>query len=265
VSVGGLVSRHPWRTAAVVIAAVPVLFVLLLVVEAQIAARTGRDLPDDPVDLDGTFGVGRPGEPLHVTWLGDSTAAGLGSSGPAHAVSSQVAARLASDLDRPVAVTGLATSGDRVDDVLAHQVGRVPRTSDLVLLSVGANDATHLTSRDDFRSRYRTLLDRLRSRLRPGTPVVLLGVPDLGAVTRLPQPLRAVAGFRGEQLDDDVRHLAADLSLGYVDIAGETGPAFRRDPAHLFAIDHYHPNDRGYRLWTDATIPVAEEVLRAHP
>jgi lysophospholipase L1-like esterase len=259
------VLRRRWRRVLLGVVAVPVLLVLLLLAEAQYAARTGQDLPDEPADLDGTVGAREPGPVLRTTWLGDSTAAGLGASDADHAVARQVAARLAADLHRPVEVTGLATSGDRVGDVLDDQVGRVPRDSQLVLISVGANDATHLTGRDDLRSRYGEVLDRLAARLAPGTPIVLLGVPDLGAVTRLPQPLRAVAGWRGEQLDEDVRHLAGARHLGYVDIAGETGPAFRRDPTHLLAADRYHPNDRGYGLWTDAIVPVAEEVLRAHP
>lgn len=243
-------------------ATLPVLLAVLLVGEAQWAARTGHDLDDSPVDLDARIGADQPGPVLRVTWLGDSTAAGLGASDAAHSVAGQVADRLAGDLRRPILLTGLATSGDRVGDVLKAQAAKVPNDAGLVLVSVGANDATHLTGRGDFRARYRKLVDRIRSRTGGRARLVLLGVPDLGAVTRLPQPLRAVAGWRGEQLDTDVRHLGSERHLGYVDIAGETGPAFRRDPGRLLAIDHYHPNDEGYRLWTNAVVPVAEEVLR---
>ena len=83
---------------------------------------------------------------------------------------------------------------------------------------------------------------------------MLLGVPDLGAPTRLPQPLRALAGWRGRALDSDVRHLAAGRHALYVAIAGRTGPAFRRHPDRYFAADHYHPDDAGYQLWADAVV-----------
>jgi len=65
----------------------------------------------------------------------------------------------------------------------------------------------------------------------------------MGSPTRLAQPLRAVAGWRGRRLDREVRRLvAARAGTTYVDIAGRTGPPFRRDPERLLAADRYHPS-----------------------
>jgi lysophospholipase L1-like esterase len=119
-----------------------------------------------------------------------------------------------------------------------------------VFVSVGANDVTHLTSREDFARQYRALLGRLPS----SAEVVLLGVPDMGAVPRLAQPLRAVAGFRGRELDEVVREVAAEAGVTYVGIAAATGPAFRAEPSRMFARDEYHPSAAGYRLWADAVL-----------
>jgi lysophospholipase L1-like esterase len=83
---------------------------------------------------------------------------------------------------------------------------------------------------------------------------VLLGVPDMGAIPRLAQPLRAVAGFRGRELDEVVREVASDTGATYVPIAAATGPAFRRAPERHFAADDYHPSPSGYRLWADAVL-----------
>ena len=143
----------------------------------------------------------------------------------------------------------LAISGARISDVVRLQLPVLSHLEpDVVFVSVGANDAIHFTSRDSFRRDYR--------RLMAGMPVsvhqvVLLGVPDMGAPTRLPQPLRALAGWRARSLDRDVRHLAGKDHAIYVDLAGGAGPAFRRDPHRYFAADHYHPDDAGYRLWAD--------------
>src|SRR2546426_819940 len=88
--------------------------------------------------------------------------------------------------------------------------------------------------------------------------IVILGVPDMGSPTRLLQPLRAVAGWRGRSLDTDVRHLAARTPRAvYVDVAGKTGPAFRAHPATYFARDRFHPNDAGYALWARAVADAA--------
>jgi acyl-CoA thioesterase I len=217
-----------------------------------VVAQHGTNLPEgEPLRLDGR--VGGPGAAVHITWLGDSTAAGVGASSVDGALPRQVATAL----DRPVDLTVLAVSGATVGDVRADQVDQVPADSDLVVIDIGSNDVTHLTRAGDFRSRYEAVLDRLPE----GAAVVLLGVPDMGSPPRLPQPLRFIAGVRGGTLDREVATLARDRGHGYVDIAGETGPAFRDHSGRYFADDGYHPSDAGYGLWADATVPVVQRAL----
>jgi lysophospholipase L1-like esterase len=216
----------------------------LAVAVEVLLARSGDRLPDRALALD------RPGAGPRVVWLGDSTAAGVGAS----AAATTVPGRVQAGLGRPgAALTVLAVSGARAADVLAGQVPQVaPLHPDLVLISVGANDTVHLTGRGDFRRTY----ERLVRALPAGVPVVLLGVPDMGAIARFAQPLRAVAGWRGRHLDAEVRRVAADTGAVYADIAGPTGPAFRRDPGRYFAADDFHPSDAGYGLWADAVLGV---------
>lgn len=215
---------------------------VVLGIEVLMATR-GNPAPPVPAGIDACVGCDGSASPLRTVWLGDSTAAGVGAASVDGVVGRQVARRLG----RPVEVTVLASSGTTVGDVVDEQVPRVPADADVVFVSVGANDATHLTSRGSFSSSYLTLLERLP----PEACVVLLGVPDLGSPPRLAQPLRAVAGWRGRMLDKQVRSLAKGWGATYVDIAGSTGAAFRRDRS-LFAVDGYHPNDRGYSLWAGA-------------
>lgn len=241
----------------------------LLALEVMIAGNGPRVDEFDPHLADGLVpGAGGAGAgeraPVRITWMGDSTAAGVGASSADGGIARQVARRL----DRPVEVTVLAVSGARIEGVLTGQVPKLAAPTsdtrpDLIVISAGANDVTHLTSIDEFRATYRSVLDRLPK----DVPVVLLGVPDLGSATRLAQPLRAIAGWRGGQYDAVVREVAAASGAAYVNIAGNTGPAFRSDPDRNFARDHYHPNDAGYGVWTDAIAPVvAWRLFRAeHP
>ena len=234
---------HLARRGGVIVAAAVAGVVVVLAVEIQLA-RAGTRLPDLDLILD------RTGEGRRVVWLGDSTAAGLGASNSAGALPSQVA-------DGPgasrVSVAVLAVSGARVADVLADQAPKVAGLRpDLVLISVGANDTIHLTGRGAFRHTY----EKLVRTLPPGVPVVLLGVPDMGAIPRFAQPLRALAGWRGRNLDAEVRRVAGNTGAIYVDIAGPTGPPFRRHPDRYFAADDFHPSDAGYGLWADAVLEV---------
>jgi len=230
--------------------ALVVTFVALLVTEVLVA-RGGVHLgagPPLPTDAP----AGPPGPPVDtVVWLGDSTGAGIGASGPAGALPEQTAAALG----RPVRMTVLARSGDRVADVLHHQLPAVAAIRPtVVFITVGANDTTHLTLRGAFRRDYERVLAGLPSTVRQ---IVVLGVPDMGSPPRLAQPLRAVAGWRGRSLDTDVRHLAARTPRAvFVDIAGKTGPAFRAHPGTYVARDRFHPNDAGYALWARAVAEV---------
>lgn len=223
----------------------------VLVVEVIVAQRGPR--LEDPTELSGTVREGGAGAP-RVVWLGDSTAAGVGADRPEGSVALQVAEAG----PQPTTVIVLASSGALVADVVDHQLPLVDDLGpDVVLISVGSNDVTHLTRRDDVRRHYRALLDGLPR----GVTAVVLGVPDMGSIPRLAQPLRALAGLRGRQLDGVVREVARDHGAAYVDLAGTTGPAFRAEPGRLFAADRYHPSDDGYAVWADAVAPVMERAM----
>lgn len=234
--------------------ALPLALAVVLGVEVQLA-RTGPDLPDDaPLQHDGHLGGDGPA--LRMVWLGDSTAAGVGAS----SADGAVPRRVARALDRPVDLTVRAISGARISDVLAHQVDDLASLApDVVLVSIGANDVVHLTSKGAFRDRYRELVERVPD----SALLVVLGVPDMGAPDRFAQPLRGIASWRGHVLDGVSRSIAREAGAAYVDVAGETGPAMRADRDRTFAADHYHPSDAGYALWADAVVEVLAPRLAA--
>lgn len=215
---------------------------VVLGVEVLLATR-GTTAPPSPEPVDACVGCDGSVPPLRTVWLGDSTAAGFGVTVADGVVGRQVARRLG----RPVDVRVLAVGGAVAADVVAEQLPLMPADAEVVFLSVGANDTTYLVSIGAFSSSYRKVLAGIPA----GACVVLLGVPDIGSAPRLAQPLRAVAGWRGRALDREVRALARGSGATYVDIAGATGPTFRRDRS-LFADDGYHPGESGYALWAGA-------------
>ena len=220
---------------------------MLLAVEIELARR-GPKVPGPPPGVEGCVGcvavMAEP--PLRMVWLGDSTAAGVGASSASGTLPHQVASRLG----RPVELTVLARSGARIDDVVGDQLPRVAGLRpDLVVLSVGANDAVHATTTADYARHWRRVVPP------PDAVLIALGIPDMGSPPRVPQPLRAVLGWRARSLNrSGAPRMAREGRATYVDIAAETGPAFRRDPGRYFARDRYHPSDAGYRLWADAVL-----------
>jgi lysophospholipase L1-like esterase len=223
-------------------------FVGLLVIEV-LMARGGRQLAGyTRAELDGIVGAGS-GAPLRVTWIGDSTGQGVGASDPRHALPRVVAA----GLRRPVKLTVLAISGARVADAVNEQLPLLKDTRpQWVFIGIGGNDVVHLTSRGAFRASIEKLLDGVAA-VRPDH-VIVLGIGEFASTPRFAEPLRFIAGVRGHQLDTDLRNAARRHGALYVDIVGNAGPSFVRDPARYHSVDRFHPSDAGYALWAKATL-----------
>ncbi|MDQ3487754.1 MAG: SGNH/GDSL hydrolase family protein [Acidobacteriota bacterium] len=189
---------------------------------------------------------GDTGARLVYVVLGDSTAAGVGAP-----YDDGIAVRTTAELSltRQVTMHNFAVSGARMRDVLEKQLsGAEAARPDLVLLSVAANDVTHLTSIPSMRSRLRLIVSRLRA-ANPAVRIVVTGSPDMGSPLRIPWILRGASSVRSKMVNKMFTSEAKHLDLVFAPIARETGPAFRRDRT-LFDADRFHPNARGYALWT---------------
>jgi len=227
----------------------------LLAIEAMIAIYT---VPDDgyraPSPAPRGFGATDAERPrLRYVVLGDSTATGRGAPydrGIAVATAGHLAAR------RPVTLTNLAVSGARFGDVRRDQLPPATRSRpDIVLVAAGANDVTSLTPVGSVPADLEVIVDRLRA-VRCDVAIVVTASPDVGAVPRLAQPLRAVAGWRTHQVNGAIEAVVRERGLVLAPIAARTGPLFRADRS-LFAADGFHPSAAGYATW----VPVLEAAL----
>jgi lysophospholipase L1-like esterase len=202
-----------------------------------------------------TFGSSGP--PLVYAVMGDSTAAGVGGD-----YERGIAVSTAKELAEThvVTMTNVAVSGARMRDVRRLQLPRIEALRpDLVLLSAGANDVTHLTSIRRMREDLRAIVTALTA-VNPDVRIVITGSPDMGSPPRIPRLLCGIASVRTKQVNRMFRAEAARDGLGFAPIAAATGPLFRGDRS-LFASDRFHPNDRGYATW----LPVLNEALANGP
>ena len=230
---------------------------LVIAVEIWLALRREYLPTDPPLALGGTFGD-PDAAPLRFVVLGDSTAAGLGAEDASGAYATVLAERLARDRDVRVELTVLGISGARVADVLNEQVPRVTELKpDLVFVGIGANDVTHVTPLEKIERDMSAALEELKS---TGAAVAVAGAPDMRA-TAWHQPLRWLAGVRGEQVAAAIEEVGRAQGVGVVELADETGPFFEEDPGPHFSADEFHPSALGYRRWADAIYPVLEAAL----
>jgi lysophospholipase L1-like esterase len=217
-----------------------------------------RSAPGTEATASGTLhlGVSRPA--LSYVVMGDSTAAGVGAeydAGIAVSTSRELARRFR------VTMVNVAVSGARMRDVRALQLARAGQLKpDVVLISAGANDVTHLTSIASMREDLRIIVAGLRA-ANPNVRIVITGSPDMGAPPRVPRLLRGIASWRTRQVNRMFAAEAAAQRLELAPIAETTGPLFRRDHS-LFATDRFHPNVRGYATWLPALNAALERATR---
>ncbi len=201
--------------------------------------------------------------------LGDSVAAGNGSSDKAATSYAALLARDEGNLDlRNYAVAG-ATTQDVIDKQLPDALSLDGEIA-FITISVGGNDLAGLipnaACRDEtlpaacpldetlrgVETRYSELVARLRA-AHPDTPIVLLGYPNFFSGTG--HVFEAPATRVMPRLDDVIRGAAAKYPHAGV---ADAAPAFEgrgRELTHVLDPQFDpHPTDAGHRLIADAFI-----------
>ena len=178
-----------------------------------------------------------PSDERLVVGLGDSVTAGDGLRGPDETVTARLAERLdASWVVR--ARSGLTSRG--IARLLERQVaaGDVA-AADVVVVSVGVNDLLRLKPLVLWRRDLSVLLNRVTS-LTSGR-VVLLGMPPVRAVPRLPRAVAVPLGARAARMD----RVGVDVARRY-GVLHLPLPATLLEPAGAFADDGFHPSAQSH-------------------
>ena len=239
-----------YRPLATTAPALGGLLVALCTWEARIARRGPRPY-EVALPADGLLGP--PGAPVRVAWLGDSLAAGLG----ADDVEETPARLVARMLERPVDLTVLAVPGSRAVDVVRDQLPKLDPATDLVVLSIGANDVASSGSRAE----YVAALHRILAETDP-IPTVVLSLPDMAMPDRIPQPLRAVAGARARWFEAGrARVAAAHPHVRSVDVASRPAGMTRYAARAYLSADRFHPGAEGYRCWAERIATACHALL----
>ncbi len=197
--------------------------------------------------------VGEGGR-VRLLAVGDSIIAGVGASELPKALVGQTAAALAASRGCCVAWRALGVSGYDSARVLEQLVPDLSGDAfDYIIVSVGVNDITGLTSMRSWRRNLALLLRKLRAHS-PGAVIAVAGMPPLHGFPLLPQPLRAAFGMRGKVFDNIAKKVIEEHPAT-VHVPVE----FEADQAR-FAADGYHPSEQSY---TEFGRHMAEGLLAA--
>lgn len=187
-----------------------------------------------------SYGSSGHGNPARLLAVGDSIIAGVGATVLSRALVGQTAEAISSSLRCCVSWQAHGASGYTSAKILQRLVPNLPDgPADYIIVSVGVNDITGLTSLRKWRENLSLLLENLRTHS-PDAAIAVAGMPPLHGFPLLPQPLRAAFGMRGRIFDDAARSVVARFpNTVHVPLDFDPEP-------HQFALDGYHPSEESY-------------------
>lgn len=213
----------------------------LLLAEGLYARIATARLPP-AADAQGATGHGPR---VRLAGLGDSIIAGIGVESHREGLVGQAAAACAGRAELRVEWNAVGRSGATSRDLLEHLLPRALEFEpQLVVLSVGVNDAVAGTTPARFKDNLRATLDALATARRDRPAVVFGGIPPLDSFPALPWPLSRLLGDR-----------ARALQQAAVELTGYRGMRVVVFPKRLdrtgFSRDGFHPGPEGCRVWAE--------------
>lgn len=223
-----------------------ILVALYLVFELGLFYYRYHYLPVLP-SIDQSAKILGTGPALRYIAAGDSTAVGAGASQTDKTYPYEIFTELSKT--HQIFYKNIAVGGYRTADVLEKQVDQIiAYKPDIVTISMGGNDATHLKPADEIISNYKTIIGRLEQ----GTSakIYITAIPNFNGATLLPWFFVRLLEFRTKYLNPELLKLGNDR-VKIVNIHG-FGDYALPDHKALFSTDNFHPGDRGYENWTAA-------------
>jgi lysophospholipase L1-like esterase len=211
--------------------------------QARRVRRLAPCLPEPPGDREGVSGTGPR---LRLLVAGDSGAAAVGADTQHDGLCGHLVRALSLHHTvhwRVQASNGLDSHG------LLQLLQDMPGTRfDIVVLSMGANDATALQGPAKWAEQQNGVADLIEQRFQPGL-LMHSAVPPMHACLALPQPLRWFMGLWARQMNQA-------LSTHLLPLRSRS---MHWHPEHIMqsgmAADRMHPNASGYAAWAGTLLP----------
>lgn len=195
------------------------------------------------------------GEPLTYVAAGDSTSVGVGASDIAHTYTYKVFQKLAET--NKVKYIHVGKSGARTNNVILEQLPKIIEANpDIVTLSIGANDITHLKSNSAIIENYKTIINKLLTETH--AQIYLTNTPILKDAPLLPWVFRQVLESKAQVVNRELLKLENDRV--HVVPIHDFGWAQFSDIKVTFAQDQFHPSDIGYENWTNAFLTTMNKL-----
>ena len=197
------------------------------------------------------------GPALRFIAAGDSITVGLGASDYQHSYPYLVAQQLAKT--NTVLYKNIAVGGSTSRDVLNNQLSSIINYKpDVVVISIGGNDATHLVSANTVLQNYKTIISQLEQST--SAKIYISDIPNFYTQNLLPWFYTDLLELRSKKLNPELLNLT-DSRTSVINIH-DFGIYQHPKNQTAYAADHFHPNDLGYQNWANAFLNKIQKFKR---
>lgn len=184
------------------------------------------------------------GKPVRLLVLGDSSAATVGADSVEHSIAHNLASRIGVHSGNPVEWRAAGFNSATSLDLRDHVVPNLDRAQwDIIVISVGTNDAKNWRTISGFRKSFGGMLYALRARY-PDARIAWCRMIDPRLIPALPQPMANILSIRTAAMNSAGERLCRErfaLALDPVPVEGPDG----------FSHDGFHASESGYRYWAE--------------
>jgi lysophospholipase L1-like esterase len=216
-------------------------FALLPIIIIQ-GVKVRKDTPrliEASGDRDGLAGQG---DPLSLLILGDSAAAGVGVETQQDALSGAIISQLKNEYALRWKLH--AKTGDTTKQVYQAVQQLEHKKYDIVIISIGVNDVTKLTSAKSWIKQQKQLFTQIQKQFQPKL-IIVSGVPPMQHFPALPNPLAWLFGKYAEQMNQTLQQwLAPQSQFRFIQYDIESFQAMDLP----MASDGFHPSKEIYAI-----------------
>jgi len=178
--------------------------------------------------------------------LGDSLTAGVGAVDVKNSFPYLIADKLSAKSN--VELLNLGEPGAVTNDVVKNQLDKaITFQPNLVTVLIGINDIHNRVSLADFKISFNKTISSLT--LKTKARIIIINIPLLGTTDLLLPPFRLYFNNQTKKFNAAIKEIAAANNVCIVNLYNQTKNQFSKDLS-VYAADHFHPSDDGYRLWS---------------
>ena len=202
--------------------------------------KTATRLPEASGDRTGICGQGTP---KYLLAMGDSIIAGVGTGTTDRSLPVQFAKALAETRRCSVQWQLEGKNGADISH-LRQRIGLLDQNqrADVILISIGVNNVTGLSSTREWRLQFKALVAELKTKW-PKARVIFAGLPPMGRFPLPPQPLRFTLGLRAATFDRIAAEVVSHHS-NMLHIPTDIDPVEQE-----FCEDGFHPSAESCDYW----------------